>query len=279
MSVDIVIRQRGFFGRPLPLDVIIGDRLLFGSMDADMRIRVGGMDGGELIIYDPSHVGRGFSVCWRMGERKIVSLRMLTPTTSGEIRSFCETAARIARYWHGSVEWNGKRLSPEAFLDEMVQLDEYNRRALEGMAQRIISGESGNMTLHAVRWPLVVGCSEAQRILEDPEFFANWLHSLQMVDAERVSMQFEKKTDGMLGAVILERGRTQILPEKPSVPMEKDLVCERFVMRLCSEGVLGEGEYSDLFKRLPKSKIRRYDADSVLVQPLTKQEMEAMLRK
>ena len=48
MSIDITIRQKGFFKKDLPLEIILGNNLSYGAYDDGWRLEIGVMDGANL---------------------------------------------------------------------------------------------------------------------------------------------------------------------------------------------------------------------------------------
>lgn len=69
MSIDITIKQKGFFKKTLPLSVILGSDLKYGAFVNDALIKdTIGED--EIVIYHPEHIGRGFNIIWNENEKK-----------------------------------------------------------------------------------------------------------------------------------------------------------------------------------------------------------------
>ena len=97
MSVDLTITQKGLFPKTLPLSVILGDRLRYGSYDAAWRLEQGKLAEGEFIAYLPDAIGRGFSVTWSDREKHRVELRLLSPTA---LRSLDGGDERLHRLQH-----------------------------------------------------------------------------------------------------------------------------------------------------------------------------------
>lgn len=177
MSVDISIKQKGFFKKELPLNVILGHHLKYGVLDG-LRLEVGVLDENDFIVYNPQHIGRGISVCIDRSKTKNVSLRLLSPTSNEELHDFYECVERIANYWKCTLEVDGTVMSVAAFKDGFANMCDFNSRTLKNMATEIIDEDTGNLTLFSVFWPLVIGKNEAVDFIGDNsvDVFGNWLH-------------------------------------------------------------------------------------------------------
>ena len=69
MAIDILIKQKMFGGKTMPLDVILGEHLHYGNFVTD-QLNIGELGENEFVAYNPDSIGRGFSVIWNSGEKK-----------------------------------------------------------------------------------------------------------------------------------------------------------------------------------------------------------------
>ena len=98
-----------------------------------------------------------------------MTLRLLTPTSKEELRDFYQCVARISSYWKCSMEVDGAPTTQKAFLSNFEDMADFNLRALKEMCRQILSGESSNLSLYAVMFPLVLGKKEAERFAESSD--------------------------------------------------------------------------------------------------------------
>ena len=92
------LRQTAAKKKALPLEVILGEELVFGAFDG-LRTNPGELGERDFIAWHPEHIGRGFSVEWKEGEKHKVEMRLPLPSMNEEIKDFYETVRRIAEFW------------------------------------------------------------------------------------------------------------------------------------------------------------------------------------
>ena len=63
MAIDVLIKQKLFGNKTVPLEVILGDSLHYGNFEND-RLNIGELGETEFLAYNPRRIGRGFSVIW-----------------------------------------------------------------------------------------------------------------------------------------------------------------------------------------------------------------------
>ena len=80
MAIDILIKQKWFGNKTMPLEVILGDDLHYGNFIND-QLTVGELGESEFIASNPECIGRGFSVTWNPTEKKSINLRLPLPST------------------------------------------------------------------------------------------------------------------------------------------------------------------------------------------------------
>ena len=291
MSIDIVIRQKGFFKKTLPLSVILGDRLAYGVYDSHFRLEEGGAEGGELAVYDPAHKARGFTVTWTPRERKKLTLRALNPTTPHELEAYYAAVERIMTCWNATLEVDGfKKVSLSTFLDGKEAMIEHNDRYLEMLSDKVLSGQRGPITLCCALWPLHFGVEEARAAKEHPAgaaaYLAEWLHERQSMDAYYAAPGFFNEEGSLFGRFAFSADCRSIFPLTPSVPFGatdpktgRPPVVEDYEIALVIPGedrVIGTVPYDLFLNALESDKVSRYDAGCILVSPHTPAELEAL---
>ena len=287
MSVDLTITQKGLFKKTLPLTVILGDRLHYGSYDAGWRMEQGKLAENEFTAFLPDSIARGFSVTWNAREKHRVDIRLLSPTSRVEIKEFYAAVGRIMQYWNADLWVEGEKVSFDRWMAGLNDFIDSNTRALHCFCKRINDGESEELTLFSAFWPLTVAKEEALRFEDDPDAFEAWLHEKQSVDAYYVSPRFYQTDAGIIGRYVLKENCRSIFPLTPSVPFGltdsgtgQQLVCNDYQVDIFSsteDEIIGKLSFDLLIQRLPSEKITRYDKNNYLIEPLSPGEIQKIL--
>lgn len=297
MSIDIVIRQKGLFKKTLPLSVILGDNLACGVYEAGYRLDPGEWksEDGEIVVYDPHHKGRGFSVIWTPTQKKGVVLRALHPTCPEELKAFYATVARITDYWSCSLEVDGNPMTPAEFQGGLSNMLETNDRYLDLFIQESMDKEPyESMTLFSAFWPLEFGAKEAAEVKDAPEGaparFARWLHEMQSVDTYYAVAGYAEEEDGIVSRFAFTEDCDSLFPVKPSVPFGitgadgKPLAVSRYEVAIVatstpSVSVIGTLPYEAFMAALSPDKVSYYDAKRVRIAPHSLSELKELIAK
>ena len=297
MSIDIVIRQKGLFKKTLPLSVILGDNLACGVYEAGYRLDPGEWksEDGEIVVYDPHHKGRGFSVIWTPTQKKGVVLRALHPTCPEELKAFYATVARITDYWSCSLEVDGTPMTPAEFQAGLSNMLKANDRYLDLFIKESIDKEPyESMTLFSAFWPLEFGAKEAAEVKNAPEGaptrFAMWLHEMQSVDAYYAVAGYAEEEDGIVSRFAFTEDCDSLFPVKPSVPFGitgadgKPLEVSRYEVAIVatstpSVSVIGTLPYEAFMAALSPDKVSYYDARRVRIAPHSLSELKELIAK
>lgn len=297
MSIDIVIRQKGLFKKALPLSVILGDSLACGVYEAGFRLNPGEWrsEDGEILVYDPHHKGRGFSVIWTPTQKKGVTLRALHPTSTYELKAFYATVARITDYWSCSLEVDGNPMTPAEFQAGFSDMLEANDRYLDLFIRESMDKEPyESMTLFSAFWPLEFGAKEAAEVKDAPEGaparFARWLHEMQSVDTYYAVAGYMEEEDGIVSRFAFTEDCDSLFPVKPSVPFGitgadgKPLEVSRYEVAIVatstpSVSVIGTLPYEAFMAALSPDKVSYYDARRVRIAPHSYSELKELISK
>ena len=57
MSLEVVIKQKLFGKKTMPLEVILGEELYYGNYENDC-LNVGEMGAEEILVYNPERIGK-----------------------------------------------------------------------------------------------------------------------------------------------------------------------------------------------------------------------------
>ena len=300
MSIDVVIRQKGLFKKPLPLSVILGDSLSCGVYDAGYRLDQEDWErenevNGEIAVFDPQHIGRGFTVTWTPTQKKGLALRALHPTCAEELKAFYATVARITDYRNCSLEVDGNPMTPAEFQAGLADMLDANNRYLDLFIEKSIDKEQyDSMTLFSALWPLEFGAKEAAEIKNAPEGaparFARWLHEMQSADTYYAMAGFMEEEDGIAGRFAFTEDCDSLFPVKPSVPFGitgpdgRPLEVSRYEVAIVatstpSVSVIGTIPYEAFMAALSPDKVSYYDAKRVRIAPHSLSELQELIAK
>ena len=248
MAIEITITQKGLVKRALPFEVIVADQLKWGAFDG-FRLEVGAINDNEFIAYNENHIGRGFSVDWKQGEKQQVYLRLPIPSHDAEIDDFYDTILRIADFWKNcEINQDGTVISLADLPAERSRMKEFNLRIINDFAndqKRPTHDEtgdvyfdldaSGNRTgeatmvphendiiFYSAMWPLILGVKEKALFTNatDATAFQKFLHEKQSLDAYYAKPQFyhDQDTSEIFGNFALTENCVSIFPLKPTAP-------------------------------------------------------------
>lgn len=283
MSIDVTIRQRLFGKKALPLEIILGDQLAYGDYRNDC-LKENTLGETDFVAYDPARIGRGFSVVWTPKETRQVELRLLQPSTREELSSFYEAVRRIAEYWGGSLTVDGSKTRLSAFLADYENAVSFNTQTIQMVIDKILSGDSEELTLHAAKWPLVMGQQEAFTFSQNPAAFGAWLHEKQSVSAFYGTPRILFRDGAFLGVYVCEAGHSYIFPQKPTVPFGivssqtgKPIKTEEVQWVMWLDEYENDGfcqlPYATFLARVPAGRKSYYDPNHFTMESLTEAEI------
>ena len=287
MSVDITIMQKAANKKVLPLEIILGKDLHFGALDVNFCLHAGQRAESEILVFNPQHLARGFSVLWKPEEKEKVTLRALTPTTNEEIQDFFDTVRRITNYWGDSVVLlDGEPETVESILSREGEVRSFNQMTLKELCELIVEEEMTRV-LYATRWPLNIGVEEAKAILEDSERYSQWLHEKQSMDVRFGAFEFYRSQNGPAGRIIISEEVPVIVPIRPSVPqgfMDPEtgaqLECKDYGVcfySVAKQALLAEVDYERFLNMARAHGAEPYDCNHLLFPALKLEEIEAMI--
>lgn len=282
MAIDVLIKQKLFSSKTMPLEVILGDNLHYGNF-VDDKLNKGELGESDFVAYNPQSIGRGFSVIWNPLEKKAITLRLPQPSTTQELKDFYSAIERMVKYWDAKLVVDGNRLRLDSFMTSLQDMIEFNEKTIKQFSQQILDGEHDTLTLYSTMWPLSIGKEEATIFLKNSDSFAEWLHEKQAMDVYFASPDFYVDHNGIFATFHLMNNLPAIFPYQPTVPLGaidpetgKQLECEQWVILLRIEGEdepLCQMEYSKFLNTIPDSKKVRYDGNHFLLSALTEDEL------
>ena len=285
MAIDVLIKQKLFGSKTMPLEVILGDHLHYGNFVND-QLHVGELGETEFIAYNPQSIGRGFSVVWNPKEKKTIALRLPLPSTTQELKDFYDAVERMVKHWDGKLIVDGSRVSLPEFQAGFDNMVDFNDKTIKQLSQQILDGESDTLTLYSAMWPLAIGQEEAALFMENPDYYAEWLHEKQSMDVFFASPHFYVGDNGIFARYILTNNLPTVFPHQPIVPFGttdpatgKPLECKEWLICLGIEGEkepLCEMEYNKFLSLIPENKKSKYDGSHFLLAEMTEEEIRGI---
>ncbi len=285
MAIDVLIKQKLFGSKTMPLEVILGEDLYYGTFVND-RLDVGELGETEFVAFNPESIGRGFSVIWNPTEKKTIALRLPQPSTPQEIKDFYAAIERMVTYWDGKLIVDGSRVSLNDFLSGLDDMVDFNNRTIKRISGEILDGEQDTLTLYSTMWPLVIGKEEVTLFIENPDYYAQWLHEKQAMDVYFASPTFFVGDNGIFARYVLRNDLPAVYPYQPIVPFGAidpttgtQLECNEWLILLGIEGEeepLCEMKYSEFLSLIPENKKSKYDAARFLLAEMTVEEIRTM---
>ena len=282
MAIDVLIKQKLFSSKTMPLEVILGDNLHYGNFVND-KLNESELGESEFIAYNPLCIGRGFSVIWNPSEKKSIALRLPQPSTTQEIRDFYAAIERMVKYWDAKLVVDGNKLRLDSFMTSLQDMIKFNEETIKQLSREILDGKHDTLTFYSTMWPLSIGKEEAILFLNNSDSYAEWLHQKQAMDVYFASPDFYVSDDGIFGRFHLMNNLPAIFPYQPTVPLSatdqktgNPLECEQWMILLSIEGAdepLCEMEYSKFLSLIADSKKSRYDGHCFLLSELTEEEL------
>ena len=285
MAIEVLIKQKLFGSKTMPLEVILGEHLHYGNFVKD-QLFVGELGETEFIAYNPDHIGRGFSVVWNPKEKKKIALRLPQPSTTQELNDFYAAIERMTKHWGGKLIIDGSPVRLTNLQTSLREAVDYNSKIVKQFSQQVLDGAHETLVIYSTMWPLTIGKEEASYFLEDSDHFAEWLHEKQSMDVYFASPNFYTSTDGIIARYILTNALPAIFPLQPNVPFGaadpatgKQLKCQKWFIWLGIDGEkepLCEMEYARFLELLPENKKSKYDGNHFLLAEMTEEEIRAL---
>lgn len=284
MAIDVVIKQKLFGNKTMPLEVVLGEHLHYGNFVND-QLNVGELGETEFVAYNPESIGRGFSVVWNPKEKKTIALRLPQPSTTRELKDFYAAIERMVKHWVGKLIVDGSRVSLPDFLSTFDNMVDFNNKIIKQCSQQVLDGKHDTLTLYSAMWPLAIGKEEATLFMENPDYYAQWLHEKQTMDVYFASPHFYVGDNGIRARYILTNDLPAVFPHQPTVPFGatdpttgKPLECKEWIICLGIEGEkepLCEMEYSKFLSLLSENKKSKYDGSHFLLAEMSEEEIRA----
>lgn len=272
---------------PLPLRVLLGEDLSFGTLDVYGRLKKNEVSTRGFVAYNKDHIGRGIIVDWTELNSEFITVTLYTPTTNEEIDDFYDLILRIMNHWDTISVVDGVEMSTRDFFMGRAAFKIFNVTRSDSIFSGFQKGERTKYTMQCVMFPLSIGKEEAMRFSGHSDIFASWLHEKQKMDLYYAAANYYRGKEAIHGRYVLTEGTVSIFPREPFVPYglidplsRKPLKCDDFMTAfysLSDNEFMGALEYHVFMERLPKDKCIYFDCDHMVIFALTRKEIKEMI--
>ncbi len=248
-----------------------------------------------LLIGDGKESARGFELYYD-NKNKNYSIRVFTPSSREDWLLALEYIKALAKKFDSKII---SETGEEYTVDNIDKFD-YEGDILygiEGISSRIKGEDSTLYSIFGINRIVSFNQEMIDRIenSDSPiDTFSNMVKEIQYLDAFSANQRFfRNKEDGkIIGTYTLTQNLRTILPYKPSVEFENSDMVKNEDIAFWNIGlvtidgdendpnsyqVVGQLDYNDFIKKLPKDKYHFIDASYILVEPLSKEKILGLL--
>ena len=248
-----------------------------------------------LLIGDGKESARGFELYYD-NKNKNYSIRVFTPSSREDWLLALEYIKALAKKFDSKII---SETGEEYTVDNIDKFD-YEGDILygiEGISSRVKGEDSTLYSIFGINRIVSFNQEMIDRIenSDSPiDTFSNMVKEIQYLDAFSANQRFfRNKEDGkIIGAYTLTQNLRTILPYKPSVEFENSDMVKNEDIAFWNIGlvtidgdendpnsyqVVGQLDYNDFIKKLPKDKYHFIDASYILVEPLSKEKILGLL--
>ncbi|BBM47687.1 hypothetical protein JMUB3933_1188 [Leptotrichia wadei] len=248
-----------------------------------------------LLIGDGKESARGFELYYD-NKNKNYSIRVFTPSSREDWLLALEYIKALAKKFDSKII---SETGEEYTVDNIDKFD-YEGDILygiEGISSRVKGEDSTLYSIFGINRIVSFNQEMIDRIenSDSPiDTFSNMVKEIQYLDAFSANQRFfRNKEDGkIIGTYTLTQNLRTILPYKPSVEFENSDMVKNEDIAFWNIGlvtidgdendpnsyqVVGQLDYNDFIKKLPKDKYHFIDASYILVEPLSKKKILGLL--
>ena len=305
MSISFyVMNKKKFLGYEPVLNVETALSLL------DKELNVYGIDGIDindlllsplskypcLLVGTEDESARGFELAYD-NKNKVYAVRVFTPSSREDWLLALEYIKALAKKFETEIV----NERGETFTVDNIEKFDYEPDILYGIkviTENIKSGESSNYIIFGTTRPVSFDEKMIDEInnSDSPiDTFSRIVRDIQNLDAYSANQQFyQNREDGkIMGAYSITESVRTIIPYKPSVEFHNSDMLKNDDIAFWNMGFVvingdendpnsyqgvGQLDYDDFIKKLPKEKYKFIDASYIMVEPLTKEEISNLLK-
>ena len=248
-----------------------------------------------LLIGDGKESARGFELYYN-NKNKNYSIRVFTPSSREDWLLALEYIKALAK------KFDSKIISETGEEYTVGNIDKFDYEGdilygIEGISSRVKGEDSTLYSIFGINRIVSFNQEMIDKIENSNspiDTFSNMVKEIQYLDAFSANQRFFKnKEDGkIIGTYTLTQNLRTILPYKPSVEFENSDMVKNEDIAFWNIGlvtidgdendpnsyqVVGQLDYNDFIKKLPKDKYHFIDASYILVEPLSKEKILGLL--
>ena len=249
-----------------------------------------------LLIGEDNVSGRGFELSYNSKNKSYV-IRVFTPSTREDWILALEYIKTLAKRFNSEII----NERGEVYTVDNIDKFDYESDILFGINsislkindreidKYIIFGINRVVSFDGKMIEKIYGSSNAI------DTFSNMVKEIQYLDAYSAHQNFYKNNDDgkIMGGYALTQGVRTILPYEPSVEFENSDILKNDDISFWNIGLViidgdendeknyygvGNLNYNDFIKKLPKNKYKFIDASYIMVEPLSKEEILDLLK-
>ena len=249
-----------------------------------------------LLIGEDNVSGRGFELSYNNKNKNYV-IRVFTPSTREDWILALEYIKALAKRFNSEIV-NERR---EIYTVDNIDKFDYESDILFGInsiSLKISDREIDKYIIFGVNRVVSFDGKMIEKIYSSSssiDTFSNIVKEIQYLDAYSAYQNFYKNNDDgkIMGGYALTQGVRTILPYEPSVEFESSDILKNDDISFWNIGLIiidgdendeksyygvGNLNYNDFIKKLPKNKYKFIDASYIMVEPLSKEEILDLLK-
>ena len=249
-----------------------------------------------LLIGEDNVSGRGFELSYNNKNKNYV-IRVFTPSTREDWLLALEYIKALAKRFNSEIV-NERR---EIYTVDNIDKFDYESDILFGInsiSLKISDREIDKYIIFGVNRVVSFDGKMIEKIYSSSssiDTFSNIVKEIQYLDAYSAYQNFYKNNDDgkIMGGYALTQGVRTILPYEPSVEFESSDILKNDDISFWNIGLIiidgdendeksyygvGNLNYNDFIKKLPKNKYKFIDASYIMVEPLSKEEILDLLK-
>ena len=249
-----------------------------------------------LLIGEDNVSGRGFELSYNSKNKSYV-IRVFTPSTREDWILALEYIKTLAK------RFNSEIINERGEIYTVDNIDKFDYESdilfgINSISLKINDREIDKYIIFGINRVVSFDGKMIEKIYGSSnaiDTFSNMVKEIQYLDAYSAHQNFYKNNDDgkIMGGYALTQGVGTILPYEPSVEFENSDILKNDDISFWNIGLViidgdendkknyygvGNLNYNDFIKKLPKNKYKFIDASYIMVEPLSKEEILDLLK-
>ena len=249
-----------------------------------------------LLIGEDNVSGRGFELSYNSKNKSYV-IRVFTPSTREDWILALEYIKTLAK------RFNSEIINERGEIYTVDNIDKFDYESdilfgINSISLKINDREIDKYIIFGINRVVSFDGKMIEKIYGSSnaiDTFSNMVKEIQYLDAYSAHQNFYKNNDDgkIMGGYVLTQGVRTILPYEPSVEFESSDILKNDDISFWNIGLIiidgdendeksyygvGNLNYNDFIKKLPKNKYKFIDASYIMVEPLSKEEILELVK-